>query len=143
MNVRRAVALCAAALLIPATALAQGAAPKAPQWYEQVTGVLAIPAAIIGLAAAWILIGKNSVETRKAELEIQKLELELREKRSVLVANNDHEPSEATKLVTAIFDANRTILQGVSKTLQMLLRFAVLSVAMGGWGEFHGLSSEI
>jgi hypothetical protein len=41
-----------------------------PHWYEQVTGVLAIPAAMIGCAYSYLLINKTRLESKKLELEI-------------------------------------------------------------------------
>jgi len=45
--------------------------PKQPEWYEKVTGVIAIPAAIIACAYSYLLIKKTRLESRKIELEIE------------------------------------------------------------------------
>jgi hypothetical protein len=45
-------------------------ASQPPHWYEQVTGVIAIPAAIVALAYSYLLIRKTQLESRKLELEI-------------------------------------------------------------------------
>jgi len=52
--------------------LLQGAIapPHVPQWYEQVSGILAIPVTMIGVAYSYVLIKKTRLEARKTELEI-------------------------------------------------------------------------
>ena len=64
-------------LLLPATVYA--AESKAPQWYEITTGILAIPAAIIGLAYSFILIRKTRHEVKKTELEILEKQKQFRQ----------------------------------------------------------------
>src|SRR5260221_7123073 len=55
-----------------------------PEWWEIVTGVLAIPAAILGLAYSYVLIQKTRYETPKLQAETEKIALEIREKRNRL-----------------------------------------------------------
>lgn len=60
-------------LSFPVFALAAEEA-KEPSWWEEVTGIIAIPAAIIGLIYGVILIKKESLEIRKNQREIQEKE---------------------------------------------------------------------
>src|SRR5579864_3199307 len=70
--------------LIIATLLLQeagnGTAPKPtksepPQWYEVVTGVIAIPAGLLGLVYAHAVYQKTKRESRKLDLEIAEKEV--------------------------------------------------------------------
>ena len=76
----RCVTLCHAffrdphgrALFAGAIACTAAKPVAAPHWYEQATGILAIPAAVIGCAYSYLLIKKTQLESRKLELEIKK-----------------------------------------------------------------------
>jgi|SRR5579859_81584 len=48
-----------------------GDLPRPPQWYEQVSGIIAIPVTIVGAAYSYVLIKKTRLESRKTELEIR------------------------------------------------------------------------
>jgi hypothetical protein len=104
-------------LLAPVTAFA--ADSKTPQWYEITTGVLAIPAAIIGLAYSFILIKKTRLEAKKTELEILEKQKQLRE---VLEA----QPAEIQNLIVPTAE-NRI-------GLYLVLRFVLLYLILHAWG---------
>jgi hypothetical protein len=55
----------------------QTVATKVPTWYEQASGILAIPITIIGAAYSYVLIKKTRLEVRKTELEIREKEKQL------------------------------------------------------------------
>src|SRR5258708_32839631 len=55
-----------------------------PEWWEIVTGVLAIPATILGLAYSYVLIQRTRYEIPKIQAETEKLALEIREKQDGL-----------------------------------------------------------
>jgi hypothetical protein len=48
-----------------------GAPPKDPLWYEKASGILAIPATLIGFAYSYVLIKKTNLEAQKTQLEIR------------------------------------------------------------------------
>lgn len=104
-------------LLLPATVFA--AESKAPQWYEITTGILAIPAAIIGLAYSFILIRKTRLEAKKTELEILEKQKQLRQ---ALEA----QPVEVQNLIVPAAE-NRV-------GLYLVLRFVLLYLILHAWG---------
>ncbi len=75
--------------------MAEDNLPKSPEWYEVIGGILAIPAAVLGLAYSYILIRKTRLESRKTELEI-------REKELALEALPDVERSRAKDIIAPI-----------------------------------------
>lgn len=61
-------------VLAPTAALAAAdptQAAQGPAWWEGVTGIIAIPAGVLGLFYTWALIRKTMVETTRTEIEIQ------------------------------------------------------------------------
>lgn len=81
----------------PALALAQASdGTKSLHWWEAVTGILAIPAAIIAMVYSVVFIQKTRIEARKNEAEIRKLELEIKEKTLALT-----KPDEGSAAVLA------------------------------------------
>ena len=91
---------------------------KETKWWEMTTGIIAIPAAVIGLIYSVVLIKKTRVEVRKTELEI-------REKETALGKITPAEPSLAHALIAPIFEA---------KNIQLLLlRFVLLYVTLRLW----------
>ncbi len=92
------------------------AVPKAPHWWEIVTGILAIPAAIIGLRYTYQL-------TQKTRLEITKTELEIEEKRRTLGEHQEvQSPIQAPSW------------QGSKITEFLILRFIILYLFTRLWG---------
>jgi len=101
----------------PESLLAAVETPKQPQWWEVVGGILAIPAALVGIAYSYILIRKTRLEARKTELEILEKEKQL-------------------QLVAAQPGAVREIIAPIAETRyaqSMLLRFALLYVTLRLW----------
>jgi hypothetical protein len=118
----------AAAALVLASVPAIAAEPKPPQWYDVITGVLAIPAALIGLAYSYLLIKKTRLEARKTELDSRKTELEILEKEHEL-AQFGPEPRIVPSVSAAAVPAHENRL-----FLLLLLRFVVLSLILSAWG---------
>lgn len=89
-----------------------------PPWWEMVGGILAIPAAALGLAYSYILIRKTRLEARKTELEIVEKETALQ------------------KLATAQPEAAREIVRPIVEGRQsqyFVLRFVLLYVVLQLW----------
>lgn len=107
------------AYLLPSVVLASESTPRTPQWYELVGGVLAIPAAVLGLAYSYILIKKTRLESRKTELEI-------REKEEALEALPEEEQSKARELVAPIIEEK--------SGKYLILRFVLMYVTLQLWG---------
>lgn len=107
--------------LVPGTVIAQAmdATAKQSQWWEVAAGVLAIPAAFLGLGYSYLLIRKTRLEARKTELEIV-------EKERVLKALMPSQ-SEAAK------DFVRPLIEGRQSQL-LVLRFVLLYVVLKLWG---------
>jgi hypothetical protein len=97
------------ALLSPAVASAAEARPE--PWWKIATGILAIPASIVGLAYSYVLI-------KKTRLEAQNTELEIREKQSKLRDLTAREPEAARELIAPIVEGRATQF--------LLLRFVLL-----------------
>jgi len=99
-------------------ALLQTAAGSGPMpWWQIATGILAVPAAIIGLKYSYQL-------TQKTRLEITKTELEIEEKRKVLgTLTHARAPIEATSA-----DQRSKI------TDFLILRFVILYLFSKLWG---------
>jgi len=116
------------AVLLLASVPAIAAEPKPPQWYEVTTGVLAIPAALIGLAYSYLLIKKTRLEARNIELESRKTELEILEKERQL-AQFGVEPRAIPSASGAAVPAHENRL-----LLLLVLRFVVLSLILSAWG---------
>jgi hypothetical protein len=53
--------------------------PKAPEWYEVLAGIIALPGAIVGIFGGVALYKKLNVEAEKTQLETRKLARELGE----------------------------------------------------------------
>ena len=104
-------------LLVPVTGFA--AESKTTQWYEIATGVLAIPAAIIGLAYSFILIKKTRFEAKKTELEIL-------EKQKQLWQALEAQPVDVQNLMVPATE-NRI-------GLYLVLRFVLLYLTLHAWG---------
>ena len=95
------------------------AEPRAPQWYEIATGIIAIPAALIGLAYSYLLIKKTRLEARKTELEILEKERQLAQITASPVA-------DAARIAAPAGESRLALL--------LLLRFVVLWLIASGWG---------
>ena len=90
---------------------------RTPQWYEIATGIIAIPAALIGLAYSYLLIKKTRLEARKTELEILEKERQLAQITAV---------SEGARVAAPASEGRIALL--------LLLRFVVLWLIASGWG---------
>jgi hypothetical protein len=73
MTVRFRYLATFALLLFPATALATDQAVKPLDWWQVVTGILAVPAAILGLFYSFFQVQKTRLETHKLELHLSGL----------------------------------------------------------------------
>lgn len=113
--------LVVAGVLVPSSALAQaaGAVVKQPQWWEVVAGILAVPAAFLGLAYSYLLIRKTRLEARKTELEIV-------EKEQALKVLEESQSATAKDIV-------RPLIEGRQAQL-LVLRFVLLYVVLRLWG---------
>jgi len=105
---------------IPAVTAAEEVA-KRPQWWEIATGVLAIPAAMLGLVYSVVLIRKTRIEVKKTQLEIEEKEAALH------------------KTAAASAEVVHTLIPPLveSKQVQLLvLRFVLLWVTFEFWRFF-------
>lgn len=91
---------------------------KEPDWWDVVTGIIAIPAGVIGLIYSIVLIKKTQVEVKKTELEIKEKEAALGK-----IAPDDSRIAQA--LISPVFEAKHIQL--------LLLRFVLLYVTLGLW----------
>ena len=92
---------------------------KEPSWWEIATGILAIPAAIIGIAYSYILIQKTRLESEKTKLEITEKQIAIQ---------------KLTKgQKKAIQDAVQPLAQ-VNIALYLVLRFVILYLILVAWG---------
>ncbi len=111
-----AVVLVAA---VPGLALAAEEGAKQQQWWDVVGGILAIPAAILGLTYSYILIRKTRLEARKTELEIV-------EKEKALQKIAQDQPETARQIIAPIVEGRQT--------QYLILRFVLLYVVLQLWG---------
>jgi hypothetical protein len=106
------------ALLVPASALGQTAPVSGGEpWYKVVTGIIAIPAAVIALVISLKMIRKTSLESRKLELEIQ-------EKQDLATKSISDTPT-LRGLIEPVGDSQRALI--------LLVRFVVLDLAVRLW----------
>jgi hypothetical protein len=100
--------------------------PKQPEWYEKVTGVIAIPAAIIACAYSYLLIKKTRLESRKIELEIEQ------QRHATATA-----PPEAVRSSATAVASSETVEQALKNRLLLIviIRFILwrLVDACYGW----------
>lgn len=116
--------MMAMALMAPVSGLAAEAAPKAPEWYELVAGILAIPATLFGLAYSYVLIKKTSIETRKLSIEVHEKEILLSKDKTL--TKQDHERIIGTVIRDSI-------------VASILLRFALMYVVLQLWSLVAGV----
>ena len=102
--------------MIPWSAFAATTGQEA--WYKVATGVIAIPAAVIGLIVSINLIKKTNLESRK-------LELEIREKQGALDAGTQ-ETGQALRYGLSSMAENQ-------RGLILLIRFILLDLAIRFW----------
>ncbi len=96
-----------------------------PNWLEISTGLIAIPATIIGIVYSYVLIRKTRLETKKTELEI-------REKETALEKLPQH--MEVRQILAPIMD-NRI-------AQYIILRFIILYLIVNSWelvGQIKGI----
>jgi len=105
--------------ILAATPVLAAAEPRQPEWYEVATGVMAIPAAAIGVAYSYLLIKKTRLEARKTELEII-------EKERQLVQITSGPPSEVARIIAPTGEGRIALL--------LLLRFVALWLVLNTWG---------
>jgi hypothetical protein len=65
------------AVVVTAVALAAEGGSTPEPWYKVIAGIIAMPAAVIGLAVSYRLFRKTNLESRKLELEIGEKERQL------------------------------------------------------------------
>lgn len=105
-----------ALLIAPVCALADDNHP--PQWWQVASGVLAIPAALLGIIYSYFLLKKTRLESRKTELEIREKEGQLRN-----IAAGD--PELAQRLLEPVVNARLGQL--------LILRFIILYLTLKAW----------
>ena len=104
-----------------------GTAPKPPAWYEVVVGVIAIPAALVGLAYSYVLVRKTRLESRKTEPEIREKELQL---------GSAPGPSEAAaRLAEPLIQAQRVQFLILRFLLMYVCDAAILGINRRGLGN--------
>jgi len=104
-------------LVIPSFALAQDASTGGGEaWYKIITGIIAIPAALLGLLVTLNMIKKTSLESKKLELEIKQ-----KEEQAVDLVSSD-----------AAVNLARPIGQG-QRGLLLIIRFVILELALRLW----------
>lgn len=101
MSSKHSVALSILVLVITASdaSAAVEASAAGEAWYTVITGIIAIPAALIALVVSFNMIRKTSLESRKLELEIE-------EKRAKIEAEPDTE-SSLSQLSQPVADSQR------------------------------------
>lgn len=113
--------------LISTSALAADEAKSPPKWYEIASGVIAVPAAMLGLIYTWVVIQKARVEIQKTRIEIEKNRFEVRKLQQEL-ASEPLQPLTTPKSETA---ANLVL----TRTFETLMvRFVVLWIILQFWG---------
>jgi hypothetical protein len=117
MMFKRAIIAILVQLVFPAAAIAQQtASPSGEEWYKVVTGVIAIPAAILGVIISWNMVRKTRLETRKLQIDID-------EKQKVLLSG---EMDKATQLIAEPFSDNQ-------RALLIIIRFVLLELTLRIW----------
>lgn len=122
-RLRKVINIVLVILTCPTAVLAAEEAARQPHWWQVVSGVIAIPAGIVGLIYSIVLIRKTGLEARKTELEIQDKERDLMH--AAEAGGMSHE------LVTPLVKGERLML--------LLLRFVLLSVALMLWGILESI----
>jgi hypothetical protein len=74
-----AVAIIVGLVTSGAYAAQQAANTDGDEWYKIATGIIAIPAALLGVLISWNMVRKTRLETRKLQLEIDDRERALAE----------------------------------------------------------------
>jgi hypothetical protein len=95
------------------------------QWWEIAAGILAIPAAVIGLLYTYRLTQKTRLETRKLQLEI------LEKEGTAPLPRGDQLPQ------MYLTSTHSTLVL----TLDFILRFIIYYLALTAWGIVAGLIS--
>lgn len=116
---RNTLVLFLAFVLPPNILFAAEGASKTPAWYEVIGGILAIPAAVLGLAYSYILIKKTKLESRKTELEIK-------EKQKALKGVEEEYEAVSKGIIEPLLE------EKLGKYL--VLRFVLLYVTLKLWG---------
>jgi hypothetical protein len=91
-----------------------------PQWWTVAAGIIAIPAAILGIFYTFSLMKKTRLETRKFELEVKEKEA------SLTAAVESSSSAELTKLVA------RPLIEG-RRVQEIILRFVILFLVLQIW----------
>ncbi|WP_420335555.1 hypothetical protein [Roseibium sp.] len=92
---------------------------KEPIWYEYIVGILGIPATILAIVYSYIVIKKDSIETRKTKLEII-------EKENALSKYTELSETDRKEIITKIVQDNVVI--------KILLRFVFIYIIFNFWG---------
>lgn len=104
----------------------QVATTRPPEWWEIISGVLAIPATLLGLAYSYVLIQKTRSDIPKNKAETEKIELEIQEKRKGLSA-------AATAQADAFLKETIQPALDVRRFQLLFLRFLVLYLLLSVW----------
>lgn len=99
---------------------------RPPEWWEVITGILAIPATLLGLAYSYALVKKTQHEIPKVRAETEKLELEIREKKEHL------SPDAAVRAENFLQAAIQPIVD-FRRWQLLLLRLIVLFLLLTVW----------
>jgi hypothetical protein len=108
------------------TAAHQVPATRPPKWWEVISGVLAIPATLLGLAYSYVLVRKTRYEIPKVQAETEKLQLEIREKKEQL------SPAVAAEADAFIQKAIQPALD-LRRFQLLFLRFLMLYLILAVW----------
>ena len=119
--------LCVILIVIPTAAFA-GDEPTPMQWWQIVSGILAIP-----MTMGTLIFGLATL--KKTRLESRKIELELREREAAIAgmpgATSAHVQEIAHSLLNPLIDNNRVN--------YLMLRFVIVYLVLQFWGVFEKL----
>jgi hypothetical protein len=107
-------------------AVQQAATSRPPEWWEIISGILAIPVTLVGMALSYALVKKTHSEDAKLKAETEKLKLEVREKKAQL------SPEAAAEAEYFLEVAVQPIADFRLWQL-LLLRFLVLYILLALW----------
>ncbi len=102
----------------------QGGSPTALPWWQVVTGVLAIPTAILGLVYTYRLSQKTRLESQKLQLDILEKEGKVRPETPRVIRRQD------------LFESPGAFAASIQ---EFVIRFIILYLAVFGWGLIERL----
>lgn len=125
------VCAIAASALLAMTEIAMADDSHPPEWWQVATGIIAIPAALLGLIYSYFLTQKTRLELQKTKLESRKTELEIREKEGKLA---EISPADSDLLQRLLEPATNARLGQL-----LVLRFVVFYLTLQAWGFLEQL----